>query len=158
MATALTPPAALNSVLVLGASRGIGQACALSLARSGYLVGVACRRGADAETVTKQVLAQGGRAMTLEVDVGVAAEVEAAVAALVTEGGSLAGVVNNACVVEPIGHLAETNPQDWAQLINVNVLGAYHGMRFALQAMPHGGVIVNLSSGAASNAMEGWSA
>lgn len=158
MTPASTSPPALSAALVLGASRGIGQACAIALARAGYLVGVACRRRADAEAVTNQIRTQGGRALPLEVDVGVAADVEAAVNRLVAAAGGLAGVVNNAGVVEPIGHLADTDPKAWAQLIHVNVVGAYHGMNYALRAMPHGGVIVNLSSGAASNAMEGWSA
>jgi 3-oxoacyl-[acyl-carrier protein] reductase len=147
-----------QAVLVFGASRGIGQACAQALAGAGWTVGVACRSRADADTVAQQIRAAGGRALPLVVDVAVAGDVEAAVAAVIAEGCGLAGVVNNAGVVEPIGHLADTDPRAWARLLHVNVVGAYHGMVYALRAMPAGGVIINLSSGAASNAMEGWGA
>lgn len=147
-----------GAVLVLGASRGIGQATALALAASGFSVGVACRKLADAGKVAAEVQSLGTPAMALEVDVSHAGQVQAAVQETSRVLGSLVGVINNAGVIAPIGHLADTSPDEWARLIQINVVGAYHGMRYALEAMPGGGVIVNLSSGAAANAMEGWSA
>ena len=153
-----TPSDSGRSILILGASRGIGQACALALARAGFSVGVACRRANDAKAVALEIEAIGGKALPITADVCVASDVQGAVAALVNAFGSLAGVVNNAGIVEPIGHLADTDPAAWGRLVQINIVGAYHGMRYALEAMPKGGVIVNLSSGAAASAMEGWSA
>ena len=147
------------AVLVFGASRGLGRSIALALGETGFPVGVACRRQTDADAVSAEVDAAGGRALPLVVDVADFTSVEAATRAVSDWGGGLAGIVNNAGTIEPIGRIADTDPAAWARLIEVNVAGAYHGTRAALPMLgAGGGVIVNISSGAASNPMEGWSA
>lgn len=145
-------------VLVFGASRGLGRSIALALGEAGYAVGVACRRQADADAVSQEIEAAGGRALPLVVDVADFASVVAATRAAAGRGGGLAGIVNNAGVIDPIGRIGDTDPAAWARLIDVNVTGAYHGVRAALPLLGTGGVVVNISSGAASNPMEGWSA
>jgi NAD(P)-dependent dehydrogenase (short-subunit alcohol dehydrogenase family) len=147
-----------GAVIVLGASRGLGRSIALALAAAGFPVGVACRRQADADAVRTDIEAAGGRAMPLVVDVAHFKSVEAATSALNDWGGSLAGVVNTAGTIDPIGRIADTDPDAWARLISVNIVGAYCGVRAALPLLGNGGVIVNVSSGAASKPMEGWSA
>jgi NAD(P)-dependent dehydrogenase (short-subunit alcohol dehydrogenase family) len=146
-----------GAVLVLGASRGLGRAIALALGHAGFAVGVGCRNQGDAETVASEVEAAGGNAVPLVVDVADYASVEAAARATASHGG-LAGVVNNAGIIDPIGRIGETDPAAWARLIHVNVTGSYHGVRAVLPLLGNGGVIVNISSGAASSPMEGWSA
>ncbi|PHQ68533.1 MAG: short-chain dehydrogenase, partial [Sneathiella sp.] len=74
--------------------------------------------------------------------------------------GHLDGLINNAGIVDPIGRITDTAPEDWMRNITVNLAGVYHGIRAVL---PHfekqnSGVIVNISSGAAHSPMEGWSA
>jgi NAD(P)-dependent dehydrogenase (short-subunit alcohol dehydrogenase family) len=145
------------TVLVLGASRGLGRAIALALGQAGFAVGVGCRKQEDAETVAREVEATGVGAMPLVVDVADYASVEAAARAAASQGG-LAGVVNNAGIIDPIGRIADTDPAAWARLIDINVTGAYHGVRAALPLLASSGVVVNISSGAASSPMEGWSA
>lgn len=147
-----------GTALVFGASRGLGRAIAMALAGAGFAVGAGCRRRDDAEAVAQAVEAAGGRALPLVVDVADFASVEAAAAEAARWGGGLAGIVNNAGVIDPIGRIADTDPAAWARLIDVNVTGAYHGVRAALPLLAAGGVIVNISSGAAANPMEGWSA
>src|SRR5690606_21246900 len=68
------------------------------------------------------------------------------------------GTVNNAGVIEPIGRIADTDAATWARLITVNLVGAFNGVHAVLPRLAPGGAIVNISSGAASNPMEGWSA
>lgn len=146
-----------KAVLVLGASRGLGRAIAFALADAGFSVAVACRRYSDAEAVANEIGKAAGRALPLAVDVADYASVETAARAA-NEWAGLAGIVNNAGVIDPIGRIGDTDPAAWARLIDVNVTGAYHGVRAALPLLRDGGVIVNVSSGAASNPMEGWSA
>jgi 3-oxoacyl-[acyl-carrier protein] reductase len=144
--------------LVTGASRGIGASAARTLAAQGVAV-VLAARDLDATTALARVIgAEGGRAVAVPCDVADFASVQAAVDAAVRDFGRLDILVNNAGMIEPIGLLAGTDPAEWGRLIDVNVKGVYHGMRAAIPAMGEGGVIVNISSGAATNLFEGWSA
>jgi len=147
-----------GAILVLGASRGLGHAIAMSLSRAGFAVGAGCRRLADAEAVVAAILNEGGRALPLAVDVTDFSQVEQAADATKNWNGRLSGLVNNAGLIEPIARISETDPASWAKLIAVNLTGAYHGIRAALPRMSTDGTIVNISSGAASHPMEGWSA
>ena len=69
-------------------------------------------------------------------------------------------LVNNAGVLEPIAVAGDAEEAAWARNIQVNLIGAYHCVRAVLPGMiaQGGGTIVNLSSGAAHRALEGWSA
>lgn len=146
-----------RSAVVLGASRGLGRATCIALAKRGFTVAAVCRRDADAIEVVRAVEDVGGLGIPLQADVLDLGAVERAI----TNADSVAPLfclVNNAGTIEPIGLIEETDPSAWANLIALNVVGAYHGTRSALRVMRAGGVIINLSSGAASNPMEGWSA
>jgi NAD(P)-dependent dehydrogenase (short-subunit alcohol dehydrogenase family) len=67
-------------------------------------------------------------------------------------------VVNNAGIITPIGRIDIVAIDDWAQNIAVNLVATFHVIQLAIKAMPQGGRIINLSSGAARAPMEGWSA
>jgi len=146
------------AVLVLGASRGLGRGIAEALARIGFTVGVGCRKPEDAEDVSGAIRASHGRAVPIVVDVTRSDTVEAAVGAVRGAASRFAGLVNNAGVIHPIGHIADTDPTLWVEALHANLLGPYLGARAALPHLDAGGVIVNVSSGAASNPMEGWGA
>ena len=147
-----------GAVLVLGASRGLGRAIALALAAAAFPVGVGCRRRQDADDVAADIASAGGSALALEVDVTSWSAVQAAVALLAGRFGRIGGVVNNAGVIEPIGRIEDTDAAAWGRLIEVNVTGAYYGVRAVLPHLAGGGVVLNVSSGAAVRPMEGWSA
>ena len=83
----------------------------------------------------------------------------AAIYKCVAEFGRLDILVNNAGVIDPIARIADSDPRQWDQVVDINVKGVYHGLRAAIPVMEAqgSGVIVNLSSGAANGALEGWS-
>lgn len=147
-----------KTALVTGASRGIGLATARRLAELGCKVMLLARD----ESALEQELAalnQHQRAAAMACDVSDYVAMETAVSNTISEFGSLDILVNNAGIIEPITHLATSDPQKWARAVEINLLGVYHGMR---AVSPHmlkqkSGTIINLSSGAASNALEGWS-
>jgi NAD(P)-dependent dehydrogenase (short-subunit alcohol dehydrogenase family) len=86
-------------------------------------------------------------------------DVEAAVSKAVETFGAIDVLINNAGAVEPIRHMAEADPEEWAQVIDINLNGVFFGMRAALPHMraQGGGSVLTISSGAAHNAIEAWS-
>ncbi len=148
-----------KTALVTGASRGIGAATARHLADCGAAVVLAARSGGEIEALAAEIAAAGGRAEAVTCDVADYAAVEAAMQRCVAAFGSLDILVNNAGLIDPIARLADSDPADWDRVIDVNVKGVYHGLRAAIPVMQAqaGGVIVTISSGAATSALEGWS-
>jgi NAD(P)-dependent dehydrogenase (short-subunit alcohol dehydrogenase family) len=86
--------------------------------------------------------------------------VEAALTAAADTFGGLDVLISNAGVIEPISHIATADPDAWNQLIDINLKGVFHCARAAVPLMlaRGGGTIINISSGAAVNALEAWSA
>ena len=145
--------------VVTGASRGIGAETARLFAERGAKV-VLTARSADAiTTLAEAIRGDGGEAVAVAGDVTRYADVEAVVAAATERFGRLDVLVNNAGAIEPIARLADSDPAGWDTAFDVNAKGVYHGLRAAIPAMRAGGggVVVNVSSGAAVNALEGWS-
>jgi NAD(P)-dependent dehydrogenase (short-subunit alcohol dehydrogenase family) len=146
--------------LVTGASRGLGEGVARSLAREGVAVMLVARDGDLVQAIAREIVATGGRAEALACDVSDYAAIERAVADTRQKLGGLDILVNNAGVIEPIAPLAASDPATWALNIRINLIGAYNVVRAVLDGMlaAGGGTIVNVSSGAAHRPLEGWSA
>ncbi len=143
-------------VLLMGASSGIGAAAAEALAARGASVAIAARRMGALEQLAARL---GDNAVALACDVSDAAAVRQAVAATVARFGRLDALINNAGVIEPIGRVHETDPAAWAQSVLINLVGAYNACHAALpHLLERGGTVVNISSGAAHRALDGWSA
>jgi NAD(P)-dependent dehydrogenase (short-subunit alcohol dehydrogenase family) len=144
-----------RTLLITGASRGIGAACALRAADAGWDVGVHFHRDAEAaERVAAQVRERGRRACTLQADVADEGAIEAMFARLDGELGPLGGLVNNAGIVDVAARVDEMSAARIARIFNVNVVGAFVCAREAVRRMStrhggRGGVVVNLSSVAA---------
>ena len=144
-----------NVVIVTGASRGIGAATARLAARRGYAVCVNYRQNRDAAAaVVHAIEAEGGRAIAVAADVGVEADAvrlfETADQAL----GPLAGLVNNAGMLETQMRVEAMDAARLHRVFTTNVVGTFLCAREAVRRMSTsrggaGGVIVNVSSGAA---------
>jgi NAD(P)-dependent dehydrogenase (short-subunit alcohol dehydrogenase family) len=147
------------TVIVTGASRGIGAAAALWLGTAGADVVLLGRRRDSLETVAGAVRDRGGRTRTVEQDMARPGAGDRAVAAALDAFGRLDGVLNNAGVLEPIERLADGEMERWRHNLSVNLLGPADLMRASIPALRDtGGRIVNISSGAARNPVAGWSA
>jgi NAD(P)-dependent dehydrogenase (short-subunit alcohol dehydrogenase family) len=92
-------------------------------------------------------------------DVADYAAVDAAIRAAQAAFGSVDILINNAGVIAPISALASVEPQEWSQMIDINLKGVFYGIRAALPIMQAqgAGTILTVSSGAAHHAVEGWS-
>lgn len=144
-----------KTILITGASRGIGRASAIAAGRLGWAVGVnyAGNRAAADATVAA-VEAAGGRALALKGDVAAEADVIATFDAMHALG-PLDGVVVNAGIVAPAQTLAEMSVERMRRIFDVNLLGAYLTAREAARRMSRsrggrGGAIVFVSSIAAT--------
>lgn len=148
-----------RTVLITGASRGIGAAMVRWFAGEGANVVMLARSGPSLAALSEDVAQAGGTALALEGDVSVWADFEHAVSQAVARFGALDVLINNAGVIEPIARLADSDPVAWGQAIDINLKGVYHGLRAAIPAMlaSGGGTVINISSGAATSALVGWS-
>jgi NAD(P)-dependent dehydrogenase (short-subunit alcohol dehydrogenase family) len=144
-----------KTLLITGASRGIGAATALAAARDGWHVALNCARDvAAAETVAAAVRACGRQAWVLPADVADEAQMQALFATLDREAPPLGGLVNNAGVVDVAQRLDEMSVARWRRMFDINVIGSLLCAREAVRRMStrhggRGGAIVNLSSAAA---------
>jgi 3-oxoacyl-[acyl-carrier protein] reductase len=137
--------------LVTGASRGIGRAVALALARAGCDVALNFReRAAQAEAAASEIRAAGVRCVTVRADVSHSAEVASMITTIESELGSPGIVVNNAGISR-VQKIEDIREQDWNDLIAVNLTSCFLVTQAALPAMRarRWGRIINLSSVAA---------
>jgi len=142
--------------LITGASRGIGAETARALAAEGVNVVLLARGAAAIEALASEI---GEQARAIPCDVSNYDDIAVAVDTAVTTFGGLDIVINNAGVIEPISHLAKSDPAEWGRVIDINLKGVYYGMRAAVPVMQKAGkgTIITISSGAAHHALEGWS-
>lgn len=145
-----------KTVLLTGASKGIGAAAAHVFAEAGARVALVARNGDAIAEIAGQI---GEAAIAIPCDVSRYWEVEAAVNAVLKSFGALDILINNAGTLGEIALLAESDPEEWGRGIDVNLKGVYHGMRAAMPVMQAAGsgTILTVSSGAAHGALEGWS-
>ncbi|MCL1627841.1 SDR family oxidoreductase [Roseibaca sp. V10] len=140
-----------KSVLVTGASRGIGAEAVRAFVAAGARVGMIAR-----DSGALQTLAQDTGALPIACDITDFAAVAQAVAQMQRQFGGLDVLVNNAGMIDPIAPLAQTDPEEFGRLIDINLKGVFHGMRAAMPVLPDGGTIITVGSGAAYNPLDGW--
>ena len=136
-----------KSALVTGASRGIGRASCLALAREGATIVGTARTHKDLEALEKEIVALGGKAKTFACDITKSAEVAACVKQTITDLGRIDILVNNAGIGGYRPFLDWTE-EDYDRIMETNAKSTW---LFCKEAIPHmlkqgGGNIVNVSS------------
>lgn len=144
--------------LVTGARHGIGAAAALALADGGAAVIVSGRREGDCAGVVSAIVARGGDAADMALDLGATGAIRQRVDAAAAAFGRLDIVVNNAGVIEPMAPIAALEPADFDHAMRINVTGPAAVIAAAWGHFGAGGRVINVLSGAALNPLAGWAA
>ena len=147
----------MNKVLLItGGSRGIGAATALLASKEGYAVAVNFRANSlAADEVVRQIQANGGKAMAVQADVAIEADIMAMFETVDLKFGALSALVNNAGVVDAASRVDAMSGERLKRMFDINVIGSMICAREAVRRMStkhggKGGAIVNVSSIAAS--------
>ena len=145
-----------KTVVITGASRGIGAEAARVFAGAGANVVLLARSQGAIADLAGEI---GERAIAVPCNVARYGEVASAMATAAEQFGGIDVLINNAGAIEPISHLGAVNPEGWSDIIDINLKGVFHCIHAALPVMKAGGggSVLTISSGAAHNAIEGWS-
>ncbi|MDX1605889.1 MAG: SDR family NAD(P)-dependent oxidoreductase [Candidatus Competibacterales bacterium] len=139
--------------VITGASQGLGAGIARHFAALGIRLGLCAR--------TLPQAPDGVDSLVRSLDMTDPVAVDAFAAAVEQHFGTIHLWINNAGVLEPIAPLRSIDPADFRRLIEINLLGVMHGSRAYVRhcrRRGNGGVLINISSGAARKAYAGWSA
>jgi 3-oxoacyl-[acyl-carrier protein] reductase len=142
---------------VTGASRGIGRAIAIALARAGHPVGFCYASDADGARETQHAVeAEGAKSIAVQCDIADASSVDAAFGEVVAAFGKVTVLVNNAGITRD-GLVARMSDEHWQAVIDTNLTGAFHTIRRATAGMMRAryGRIVNVASVAGQSGQAG---
>jgi 3-oxoacyl-[acyl-carrier protein] reductase len=149
-----------QAAIISGASRGIGAATARLLAEAGAAVVLAARSSEQLEAVAEDIRRQGGRAIAVPADISDPATAEEIVESALDQFDRVDILVNSAGIIWPLDEALETDVDEWAYSVHVNLIGPFCLTRNVLPVMVDQsyGRIVNLTSAAAGRPYAGMSA
>lgn len=137
-----------KTAVITGASRGIGKAIALKLAREGANIVINYRSNAEeANFVLAEIQALGVKAIAVQADIGVWQEAEALINQAKEEFGTVDVLVNNAGITKD-GLIMRMSEMDFDKVVNTNLKGIFNCCRFAVPIMlkQRSGRIINMTS------------
>lgn len=136
-----------KTIVITGASSGMGAAAARHLAERGAAVVLGARRADRIEALAKEIAEAGGKATAVVTDVTKREDLQRLVATAVETYGRIDVLINNAGVM-PLSPLERLKVDEWDQMIDVNLKGVLYGVAAALPHMigQKSGHIINLSS------------
>ena len=134
--------------LVTGASRGIGRAIALEMARSGADLVIASRKLPDLEKVAAEIKATGGKALPVAAHIGRMEDIQALVSQAVKEFGRIDILVNDAATNPTMDPAINVSERIWDSIMNLNLKGLFFLSQAVARIMKEqgGGAIINIAS------------
>ena len=146
-------------VIVTGASRGLGAAVAVWLAKAGAGLTLVARSEGDLNRIAEDLGHPDGGPLVCRADISDYDACRRAVENTLERFGRIDSLVNNAGIVQPIAPISDSDPVDWRYNLEVNLMGPFNLIRAAISHLRmRNGRIVNVSSGAAELALENVSA
>ncbi|MGE5603406.1 MAG: SDR family NAD(P)-dependent oxidoreductase [Nitrososphaerales archaeon] len=148
-----------QTIIVTGASQGLGAAIASIAADQGAQVVLTARSEEKLAREAQRITQRGGKALAVAGDISRLEDCRKIIDATLSTAGRIDALVNNAGTIEPLAQIAETRPEEWAHQIAVNLLGP---MMMCRLAVPHlretRGRVVNVTSHGAGLVIPGASA
>ena len=145
-----------KTVLITGASQGIGEAAAKTFVQAGANVMLTARSSDKLENIKRNL---GDRTEYFVGDISDPDIVSELIDCCYAYFGTLDILINNAGTIQPIGLIHEIKPEDWSNVIDTNLKSVFYTTNSVLPKMVKNGegTILNVSSGAAHNPLTGWS-
>ena len=139
-----------KSALITGAGKGIGKAIAIALAKEGVNVGLLARTQSDLDKLAGELKEFGVKISTVTADVSDINSINKAVEKVQSELGFIDILINNAGIGK-FGKFLELEPNQWEEIIKINLLGPYYVTRAVIPQMIENqtGDIINISSSSA---------
>lgn len=136
-----------KTVLITGASSGIGAATAILFAEKGYNVAMNYNSSAAAANMLCSTLSENGNVMTVRADISKINEVEAMVSSVRSKFGKIDILINNAGIAQQ-KLFNDISQEEWNRMLSVNLTGAYNCTRAVVNGMINRkyGAVVNVSS------------
>jgi NAD(P)-dependent dehydrogenase (short-subunit alcohol dehydrogenase family) len=137
-----------KTVFITGGLSGIGLACAIAAAKEGANVAVADFKSANGDKALIEIKKENSKAIFIECDVSVFAQVQMAIQKVVSTFGTLDVALNNAGIGGESNKVGDMSEEAWLKVINVNLNGIFNCMKHELTQMSKQkkGIIVNMSS------------
>ena len=136
-----------RTALITGASRGIGRACATTLASAGYRVALAARNVEKLEEVAGEVRAGGGEAFAVSIDLASADSIRDGISRVAKEFGRVDVLVNNGGITKD-GLAVRMKQTDWQMVLDTNLSGSFYAIQQVVAGMmkERWGRIINIVS------------
>ena len=146
-----------RAAVVTGGSRGLGRSMAVALASAGANVAVAARSTVALEETAGLIEGAGQRGLAVPTDVTSYAEVERLIETTRSEFGRLDILINNSGIAK-VRPLVEWRPEDWRDVLDVNLVGVFNGCRAAAPYLlaQRAGKVINISSMLAAVGLSGY--
>jgi NAD(P)-dependent dehydrogenase (short-subunit alcohol dehydrogenase family) len=137
-----------KTVFITGGLSGIGKACAMAAAKEGANIVIADIKSANTEKAMQEIQTENAKAVFVECDVSVFAQVQAAIEKTIDTFGTLDIALNNAGIGGEPNKVGDMTEEGWLKVIGINLTGVFNCMKHELTQMTKQkkGVIVNMAS------------
>ena len=146
-----------KTVVITGASQGIGEAAARMFAGLGANVALLARSKNKIAKISSEINLNGKKSIAIQCDVSNAKQMKNAIKITIKMFGSIDILIGNAGVIEPIKSISDMQISGFDKVIDTNVKGVWYGINSVLPYMENGGTIITVGSGAATSPLDGWS-
>lgn len=145
-----------KTVIITGASRGIGRATALRFAAEGCFLALCCRSRQNRKSLETELNEYTSDYIVRDFDISSENDVSEFVKTVTNERDRIDVLINNAGIVRT-GKVEDISSSDWDEVLSVNLKGTFLMTKYSLPYIPGGGHILNVGSNASKKGFPAWS-